>query len=106
MIPPKLPPLQQDSPISSGKIKHQESHPPTVSSSSPSPKTTDRITLSQTELERQTFQSAFSQIPDVRQERVERIRHALEAGTYHIPTETVADRIIQETVKNALSQKK
>jgi len=106
MIPSKLPPLQPDAPISSGKIERQESHPPKASSSSPSPKTTDHITLSQTELERQTLQSAISQIPDIRQERVERIRHALEAGTYHIPAETVADHIIQETVKNALSQKK
>ena len=106
MIPSKVPPIQPDSPISSGKIKRQESHPPNASSLSASPKTTDRLILSQAEREYQTLQSAISQIPDVRQERVERIRQALEAGTYQIPSETVAKHIIQEIVKNALSQKK
>ncbi|GJL55129.1 MAG: hypothetical protein NPIRA02_22610 [Nitrospirales bacterium] len=42
--------------------------------------------------------NAIQQAPDIREEKVKKIKDALESGNYHISSENIADRIIQETI--------
>ncbi|MFB3136738.1 MAG: flagellar biosynthesis anti-sigma factor FlgM [Nitrospirales bacterium] len=39
-------------------------------------------------------------MPDVREERIERLRQALDSGQYHIESEQIADALIRDTFLN------
>ncbi len=63
----------------------------------------DHIDLSSENTEYQQFLKRIEQAPDIRTDRLENIRQALEARTYHIDSEVVADRLIRETLINNLA---
>ena len=48
-------------------------------------------------------QEEAKRIPDIRQERVDQIRAALQSGEYQISSDLIADRIIQDTLLNESS---
>lgn len=52
----------------------------------------------------QTFQDlilkAIKDIPDIRQDQINRIREALQSGNYHIPSDQVAGRIIRDILQD------
>jgi len=66
------------------------------------PHNTDLVELSPENTEYQQFLTRIDQTPDIRPDRLEKIRQALEAGSYHIDSEVVADRLIRETLINDL----
>jgi flagellar biosynthesis anti-sigma factor FlgM len=48
-------------------------------------------------------QEEAKRIPDIRQERVDQIRAALQSGEYQISSDLTADRIIEDTLLNESS---
>ncbi len=64
---------------------------------------TDPVQLSPESTEYQQFLKRIDQAPDIRTDRLEKIRQALEAGSYHIDSEVVADRLIRESLINNLA---
>ncbi len=102
--PDKLPGLPQPpSHISSSKTAPSESHI-AKKASAPSPHT-DNVVLSPESTEYAQVLKRIDEVPDIRHDRVEHIRKALEAGTYDIDPQLVAKRIIQEIVSENTPQK-
>ncbi len=64
---------------------------------------TDTVELSPENTEYQKFLKRINQAPDIRPDRLDRIRQALEAGTYRIDSEIVADRLVRESLINNLT---
>ena len=58
----------------------------------------DPVQLSPENTEYQQFLKRIDQAPDIRTDRLKKIRQALEAGSYHIDSEVVADRLIRESL--------
>lgn len=61
----------------------------------------DSVNLSPISQELEAVQDAISRLPEIRKERVEQLRQALNSGSYQVSSKLVADRIIQETVRNS-----
>jgi negative regulator of flagellin synthesis FlgM len=55
---------------------------------------TDRIELSVRSRELMHLDEMIQSIPDVREQRVEQVRHAIESGTYDVKAERVAEKIL------------
>ena len=83
--PHNLPPSNPASPIQ---------HFTNKTSSNDHPR--DSIELSPENTEYRQILKRIEEVPDVRSDRVERIRQALESGTYQINSRIIADRILQE----------
>ena len=81
-------------------------HSSTASSTSQSKNTGDPVNLSDKQKEFEDLIDAIKQVPDIRQEKVEKFRKAIEAGQYRIPSKEIADRIIQDTVANRTHKSK
>lgn len=45
--------------------------------------------------------SAVKDAPDIRREKVEAIREKIEKGEYHVSSEKIAGKIIEDIIKNA-----
>jgi negative regulator of flagellin synthesis FlgM len=58
------------------------------------PAGSDRIELSVRGREIQHLDQLIQSTPDVREARIEEVRSALEAGTYNVKAEKIADKII------------
>ncbi|MDF2537037.1 MAG: hypothetical protein K0S76_58 [Herbinix sp.] len=55
----------------------------------------DMLEISQTGKDYQVARQIVSRTPDIRQDRVNEIKQRMEAGTYNINTEEVADKLIE-----------
>ncbi|GJL51288.1 flagellar biosynthesis anti-sigma factor FlgM [Candidatus Nitrospira salsa] len=62
------------------------------------PTTQDVLRLSSDQEEYDNLVNAIKQSPDIREERVKKVKKSLESGDYHISTEDIADRIIHDTI--------
>ena len=60
----------------------------------------DHVTLSDRELEARAIREAIDQLPEVRDERIQRLRQLLEQGTYRIAGTQVTERLIHEILIN------
>jgi len=58
------------------------------------PSGSDRIELSVRGREIQHLDQLIQAAPDVRQEKIDAVRSAIEAGTYNVKAEKIADKII------------
>ena len=56
----------------------------------------DRVELSDQARTLQVAQGALAQLPEVRTEKVQAIKQMVMAGTYHVPGEKVAERMLGE----------
>jgi flagellar biosynthesis anti-sigma factor FlgM len=63
---------------------------------SASPSTADKVVLSPKAREIQEAATMLRAIPDVREEKVARIRHEVELGTYRVDGGKVAEKMLQE----------
>jgi len=54
----------------------------------------DRVELSIRGLQFQHFEELVRAVPDIREAKVEQIRNAIQAGTYNVKGEQVADKIL------------
>lgn len=70
-------------------------------SSKSSSKSGDKIRIADAERLREQAQVMLANMPEVRMERIEEIRDALEQGNYEVPSQEVAVRI----VINALAER-
>ncbi len=77
--------------------------PPVSKITSGVPHNTDPVELSPENTEYQLILKRIDQAPDIRTDRLEKIRQELEAGSYHIDSEVVADRLIRESLINNLA---
>ncbi len=80
--------------------KHAQPPKPGSKRTEPLGPPSDQIELSPETTERQRIQEAISRLQDVREERIERLRQALESGQYHIESELIADALIRDTFLN------
>ena len=60
--------------------------------------TQDVLHVSSEQNEYNHLVSAIKQVPDIREEKVKKIKEALDSGTYQISSEDIADRIIQDSI--------
>jgi negative regulator of flagellin synthesis FlgM len=63
--------------------------------------TGDKVSLSSRVRELQAARTAAAAIPEVREEKVAAIRAQIEAGTYVVDGEKIADKMIAEALLNA-----
>ena len=61
---------------------------------------TDQVTVSHGGTVHQVIQDILKQVPEVRQERIDQIRTALESGDYQVSGHQVADRLIKDILLN------
>lgn len=94
-LPQPLPPLSHP--------KTAGSRQPTSDYLSGTRAPTDPVELSPENTEYQHLLKRINQTPDVRTDRLGRIRQALEAGTYQIDSEAVAERLLKESLTNSLT---
>ncbi|HHP7233092.1 MAG TPA: flagellar biosynthesis anti-sigma factor FlgM [Desulfobacterales bacterium] len=64
--------------------------------------TGDVVALSATVRDLQKAGKALEALPEVRLDQVQRIREAIEAGSYHIDRAKIADRMLRESLLNDL----
>jgi negative regulator of flagellin synthesis FlgM len=62
----------------------------------------DKVHLSEKALEMQQAQLELKQMPEIRTDKVDRIKAAVNQGTYHVPPMTVAQDMMREIFENEL----
>jgi len=62
----------------------------------------DRLSLSEEAREIQRVMELARQAPDVRKEKVEEVKGQLEAGTYHISGEEIAEKLLSRLLVDEL----
>jgi negative regulator of flagellin synthesis FlgM len=62
----------------------------------------DVVALSATARDLQKVEKALEALPEVRLDQVQRIREAIEAGSYQIDSAKIADRMLRESLLNDL----
>ncbi len=70
--------------------EHSTDSPENPSAEGPSPD------LSSDAQQIRSKQDQMKNLPEIREDRITQIRHAIKKGTYSVPTEQVAKKIIQE----------
>ncbi len=63
----------------------------------------EKVNLSTTAKDVQTLNSAVSQLPDVRQEKVQALKEQVEKGAYQVNAEQVAEKMVGESLFDILS---
>lgn len=58
----------------------------------------DRVSLSDASKEMQTAEDSVASVPDIRQEKVDAIKQAVESGSYEIDPGKIADKMIGSIV--------
>jgi len=58
----------------------------------------DQVEVSGQAKEIGRLQAAVSKVPDVRTDRVENVKNAVNSGTYNVKGEAVADKMLKEAV--------
>ena len=58
------------------------------------------MNLSKDQKKHQNLIDAIKEIPDIRQDKVQKVQKAIESGQYRIPSKDIADSIIQDVVMN------
>lgn len=71
---------------------------------SPFPLSRDRVELSEDEHDIRAIREAIDQLPEIREDRLQRLRHLLESGTYRVLATQVADRLIQHIIADRSTQ--
>lgn len=66
------------------------------------PTDSDRVDISSKAKAVQRIKEEVDSLPDIRADRVDEARRAIESGTYNIKGEKVADRIIMESVIDSI----
>lgn len=62
----------------------------------------DQIEISSQSRQVQELKAAVAQIPDVRTEKIEGIRDAVDEGSYHVESEVIAKRVVDDALEEAI----
>ena len=62
----------------------------------------DNVELSRAAGELKRTRKVLEEVPDVRQEKIERIKNQIENGTYEIKSDKIADKMVKESLMNDL----
>ena len=62
----------------------------------------DNVDLSQAARDLQNTQKLMESIPDVRQDKVDRLKNQIESGTYRVDAGKIADKMVKESLINEL----
>ena len=68
----------------------------------PAPAADDLVEISSTSREIGELKNALSAVPDVNLQKVESIRGAIEEGSYHVESEKLAKRVVDQALEDAL----
>ena len=94
--PSDIPPVTK---VSKSFPKSEGNRPPSSRKQSATvPEPTDPVILSDSGKEHQILHDTIKAIPEIRQDKVERIRSAIDSGQYRVKSDLVAARIIQDTI--------
>jgi negative regulator of flagellin synthesis FlgM len=58
----------------------------------------DKVSLSSNAKDMQIAKDALAQVPDVRSEKVEEVRSAVQSGTYEVNAPKIADKMVGATI--------
>ena len=90
--------------LSVAKVPHQPKEISRSARENLSPRTDpsvqDKVTVSDHGREHQAIQELLNDVPEIRQERVNAVRTALESGNYKVSSDLLADRLIHDTLLN------
>lgn len=64
--------------------------------------TKDQVTVSEKAKEIGRLQAEVSKIPEIRTDRVDEVKNAINAGTYNVKGEAVAGKLVKEAIIDAL----
>jgi negative regulator of flagellin synthesis FlgM len=65
----------------------------------------DSVSLSSDVAAIDAAREAIGALPDVRQEKIEALRREIQAGTYHVPAEKIAEKILKENQLSRIVRK-
>ena len=97
-------PVQKSAPIDSLSAASKPDTAEKVEDSAPA-QSGDNISLSGASKQIQSAQSAIQGLPDVRLERVTEIKNALDDGNYHVESEVIAKKMVNESLGESLRRK-
>ena len=66
------------------------------------PRQEDQVRISERAKEFQEIHQAVSQAPDIRADKVAPLQEAIKAGTYNVKGQQVADKLITQTILDAI----
>ncbi|MGB0909781.1 MAG: flagellar biosynthesis anti-sigma factor FlgM [Nitrospirales bacterium] len=78
-------------------ISNDSTPPPSLN---PQSATQDTLELSKDSSDYKAIQEAIKEVPDIRQNKIQRIQEALAAKRYQVSSTDLADRLIQDTIIN------
>lgn len=62
----------------------------------------DQVTVSESAKEIGRLQAEVSKVPDIRADRVDEVKNAINAGTYNVKGEAVAGKLVKEAIIDSL----
>ncbi|MBI3592379.1 MAG: flagellar biosynthesis anti-sigma factor FlgM [Nitrospirae bacterium] len=62
----------------------------------------DQVTVSESAKEIGRLQAEVSKVPEIRADRVEEVKNAVNAGTYNVKGEAVAGKLLKEAIIDSL----
>lgn len=62
----------------------------------------DKLQISDAGKDMQTVRAGLAQTPDVRADKVAALKAAYEAGTYHVSTSDLADKLLEKATETAI----
>lgn len=68
--------------------------------------TGDTVEISSAGREVGSLRQALGAVPDVRTDRIEGIRDQVEEGSYHVESEVLAKRVVDEAIEDAIRRRR
>jgi|SRR3989339_1379885 len=79
-----------------GRAKVEELDPKDKPAEGQELKESEKVSVSQTSQEIERLRSLTAALPEVRTEKVERLKAEISQGTYRIPTDQIAEKLLEE----------
>lgn len=84
--------------IPNGPFGPAPASPPTETSETPEPAAGDQIEISTESRDVQALKDAIGAMPEVRLEKIEVLKDAIEDGSYYVESETLAKHVVNEVL--------
>ncbi len=62
----------------------------------------DQVTVSETAKEIGRLQAEVSKVPEIRTDRVDEVKNAINSGTYNVKGEAIAGKLVKEAIVDSL----
>jgi len=84
------------------QVQDKDKAEPTVEQPEKQPAKADTVVLSDTAKQLHEAKKQLEEVPDVREDKVARIKEQIENGTYEINEEKIADKMLKDSLLNDL----